>query len=633
MDGGDQSQSPVLLHAIRWGRLLALVLAVVFVAIFGESGSLAFLALAVGMLGGVFPTLLVSQRLYDRGRPKAALVAISCVLWLIALGTASRGALALAPAALILLVPAVVAIPYLSGRELFRHVSASISVCAVCAVLAALGSNAPSALSDPNLAYLAAAIVPLVTALFLLVVWSVASRDRGMVQELYRTTLALADSERSLESKVEDRTQQLARKVAEISDINEVARTVNATLELDVVMGRIRDGLRKVFDFDRMDLFLRDDTGETLRLDRQLGVDPDPELAAQLREAGISMAEADSVLVEAVRDGSTRCISELTPQLLAGLTPADQLVCALHPPKALLLCPLEIRGEVIGCMLFGNSQDFFELSGAHIGSIRRYVTPIATAIQNARLFEEAERARESAVEANRAKSAFLASVSHELRTPLAAIIGYTELLQEDAEDEGQAGILPDLDKIHTASKHLLELINGVLDLAKIEAGKLELYVEELDVAELLRGVLPTVKPLLKKNENQLETSGLDTLGAMRSDATKLRQVLFNLLSNAAKFTEKGSIRLEATREDDWLSFVVSDTGIGMREDQLARVFDEFAQADATTSKTYGGTGLGLPISRKLCRLLGGTLEASSEPGRGSRFEVRLPAHAPERSTG
>jgi signal transduction histidine kinase len=206
-------------------------------------------------------------------------------------------------------------------------------------------------------------------------------------------------------------------------------------------------------------------------------------------------------------------------------------------------------------------------------------------------------------------------------------------LQEDAEDEGQAGILPDLDKIHTASKHLLELINGVLDLAKIEAGKLELYVEELDVAELLRGVLPTVKPLLKKNENQLETSGLDTLGAMRSDATKLRQVLFNLLSNAAKFTEKGSIRLEATREDDWLSFVVSDTGIGMREDQLARVFDEFAQADATTSKTYGGTGLGLPISRKLCRLLGGTLEASSEPGRGSRFEVRLPAHAPERSTG
>jgi signal transduction histidine kinase/DNA-binding response OmpR family regulator len=242
-------------------------------------------------------------------------------------------------------------------------------------------------------------------------------------------------------------------------------------------------------------------------------------------------------------------------------------------------------------------------------------------------------ARDAAMEANRAKSTFLANMSHELRTPLNAILGYSEMLQEEAQDAGQGDLVPDLQKIHSSGRYLLELINGVLDLSKIESGKMEIYLERFDVAELVRGVEGTIQPLVRKNGNTLEVSGLEGLGSMRSDVTKVRQVLFNLLSNASKFTKEGVIRLDARRESgtsgDRLSFTVSDTGIGMTPVQLARVFEEFTQADTSTTREYGGTGLGLPISKKFCEMLGGTLEASSEAERGSRFGATLPAETAE----
>ncbi len=245
---------------------------------------------------------------------------------------------------------------------------------------------------------------------------------------------------------------------------------------------------------------------------------------------------------------------------------------------------------------------------------------------------EAVEAREIAQEANQAKSAFLANMSHELRTPLNAIIGYSEMLQEEARDDGNESYLPDLSKILVSGRHLLELINGVLDLAKIESGKMDVYLEEFDVAELVKGVEGTILPLVRKNSNQIELSGLDDLGRMHSDVTKLRQMLFNLLSNACKFTQEGEVRLEAERiteaGEDWLHLRVTDSGIGMNEEQLAKVFDEFSQADASTTKEYGGTGLGLPITKKFCEMLGGSIIATSEPGQGSTFEIRLPARAP-----
>ena len=241
-------------------------------------------------------------------------------------------------------------------------------------------------------------------------------------------------------------------------------------------------------------------------------------------------------------------------------------------------------------------------------------------------------AREGALEASRAKSEFLANMSHELRTPLNAIIGYSEMLMEEAQDSGQEDAVPDLDRILVSGRYLLTLINGVLDLSKIEAGKMDVYLERFDVRELVEGVVGTIQPLIRKNANALQVGDLAGLGAMHSDVTKLRQTLFNLLSNASKFTERGTIHLDVAREtvegDEWLCFTVTDSGIGMTPAQLDRIFEAFSQADASTTREYGGTGLGLAITKQFCQMLGGGITANSEPGRGSTFEIRLPARAP-----
>ena len=238
-------------------------------------------------------------------------------------------------------------------------------------------------------------------------------------------------------------------------------------------------------------------------------------------------------------------------------------------------------------------------------------------------------AKEAAEQANRTKSAFLANMSHELRTPLNAIIGYSEMLQEEAADSGQEDAIPDLKKIHAAGKHLLALINDILDLSKIEAGKMELYLETFDVKSLVDDVSSTIHPLIERNANTLEIKCPPDIGHMHADVTRVRQVLFNLLSNASKFTEKGTVSIHVTRDEspdgDWITFRVSDTGIGMTPDQLGRLFQAFTQADASTSRKYGGTGLGLVICRRFCQMMGGDVSVASEPGKGSVFIVSLPA--------
>ena len=245
---------------------------------------------------------------------------------------------------------------------------------------------------------------------------------------------------------------------------------------------------------------------------------------------------------------------------------------------------------------------------------------------------ELEEARELSEVANRTKSQFLANMSHELRTPLNAIIGYSEILQEDAADSGQEQLVPDLKKIEGAGRHLLGLINDILDLSKVEAGKMDVFIEDIEISSLLDEVTSIITPLVARNGNKLELRLADRVGSMRTDRTKVKQCLLNVLSNASKFTQDGKLTIEVERHETdrpMIQIRISDTGIGMSEEQLGRLFQAFSQADASTTKKFGGTGLGLAITRHFCRLLGGDINVTSQVGVGSAFTINLPDQAAE----
>ena len=242
---------------------------------------------------------------------------------------------------------------------------------------------------------------------------------------------------------------------------------------------------------------------------------------------------------------------------------------------------------------------------------------------------ELEQARDVAEAATKAKSLFLANMSHELRTPLSVIIGHTELLQEMSQELGYEQLLPKLQRIRISGNHLLTVISNLLDLSKIEAGKMVFYLETFDVPTLVNDVGAMLQPVIEKNANNLELDCPHDLGSMHADLTKVRQVLFNLLDNAAKFTNQGTIRLTVRREDEaqtaWINFSVVDTGIGLEAQQIQNLFQEFTQADSSTTRQYGGTGLGLALSRHYCRMMGGDITATSLGlGKGSTFNIRLP---------
>ncbi|MFZ5495019.1 MAG: response regulator [Verrucomicrobiota bacterium] len=294
----------------------------------------------------------------------------------------------------------------------------------------------------------------------------------------------------------------------------------------------------------------------------------------------------------------------------------------------------------------GEIGELIESFNAMLGTIEAKTAEIEqarTAAENAKeQLEEANRTLEARVEdrtkllakavkdaeeASKAKSSFLAKMSHELRTPLNAIIGYSEILREDAVDEGDTRTAEDLDKVLNAARHLLGLINDVLDISKIEAGKMELYLEDFDLAKIVNEVIATAQPLIAKKGNTLALDCPPGIGTIHADATKVRQMLLNLLSNASKFTEKGTITLKATRhpDEDAIELAVSDTGIGMTPEQLGRLFQAFSQADASTTSKYGGTGLGLAISKQFAQMMNGDITVTSTHGVGSTFTIRLPA--------
>jgi signal transduction histidine kinase len=293
--------------------------------------------------------------------------------------------------------------------------------------------------------------------------------------------------------------------------------------------------------------------------------------------------------------------------------------------RTILAVPLLAQGTPFGAILLRRTKvELF--SDKQIELVSTFADQAVIAIENVRLFDEIQDKSRQLAEASQHKSQFLANMSHELRTPLNAIIGVSEMLREDAEALKQD--LEPLDRVLGAGRHLLALINDILDLSKIEAGRMELHLESFALAPLIDGVIKTIEPLAAKNGNQVAVHCDAEIGTMHADEMRLRQALLNLMSNANKFTDRGTITIDASQQQengrDWITLAVTDTGIGMTPEQMGNLFQEFAQASSTTASKYGGTGLGLVISRRFCQMMGGDITVESEPGRGSTFTIRLP---------
>jgi len=314
-------------------------------------------------------------------------------------------------------------------------------------------------------------------------------------------------------------------------------------------------------------------------------------------------------------------------QIADVLDDADYALTAIRQigVRTLLGIPLLREGISIGIIVLMR-RSVRTFNDRQIELATTFADQAVIAIENVRLFDEIQDKSRQLAEASQHKSQFLANMSHELCTPLNAIIGVSEMLREDAEAAKQD--TEPLDRVLGAARHLLALINDILDLSKIEAGRMELHLETFPLAPVIQNVVKTIEPMATKNGNSLAIECPADIGTIHADQTRIRQSLLNLASNANKFTEKGTITIAAHQRQesdrDWITIAVADTGIGMTPEQMGKLFQEFSQASSTTASKYGGTGLGLVISRRFCQMMGGDITVESELGRGSTFTIRLP---------
>jgi GAF domain-containing protein/CheY-like chemotaxis protein/HAMP domain-containing protein len=424
-------------------------------------------------------------------------------------------------------------------------------------------------------------------------------------------------------TELRQRTDELGRSVGELQALGEVSQAVNSTLELETVLSTIVTKAVQLSNTEAGAIYVLDERDREFHLRATYGMDRDLIDALSQRHIGfdesnvtLALANREPIQVADLRDDPPSELNDLI--LRAGY-------------RARLMAPL-FRGTDIVGLLVVRRRTPGAFPQNTVDLIKTFAAQSVLAIQNARLFHEIdEKSRELEV-AGQHKSQFLANMSHELRTPLNAIIGYSEILQEEAADAGQNEIVPDLKKIEGAGRHLLGLINDILDLSKVEAGRMEVFLEDVELVPLLEEARALIVPLAEKNGNVLDLKLAEDIGTIHTDRTKLKQSLLNVLSNGSKFTENGRLTLVAERFADntgrpMVRFAISDTGIGMTEEQLGRLFQAFSQADASTTKKYGGTGLGLAISRQFCQLLGGDITVTSRPGEGSTFTIILPTRS------
>jgi GAF domain-containing protein/DNA-binding response OmpR family regulator len=423
------------------------------------------------------------------------------------------------------------------------------------------------------------------------------------------------------------RTGELARSVDELKALSEVSQAVSSTLDVATVLTTVVSRAVELSGTNGGAIYEYDEAAQEFHM--RAAHRMEEELVDVLRAAPIRLGEGTTGKAAATR--APVQVTDILDERQYGITRIRSVLARLGY-RSVLAVPLLLEQRIMGALTVWR-REVGSFPEEVVNLLQTFAAQSVLAIQNARLFREIEDKSRQLEVAGRHKSEFLANMSHELRTPLNAIIGYSEMLQEEAAELGAAGFVPDLKKIHAAGKHLLELINAVLDLSKIEAGKMELYLETFPVPTLIQDIAAAIQPLAAKNGNRLEVRCDAAAGAMRADLTKVRQALFNLLSNACKFTDHGIVSLTAAREPagggDWVTFRVSDTGIGMTPEQMTKLFQEFSQADAATTRKYGGTGLGLALSQRLCRMMGGAITVESEPGRGSTFTMRLPAEVAE----
>jgi GAF domain-containing protein len=412
------------------------------------------------------------------------------------------------------------------------------------------------------------------------------------------------------------RTDELARSVEELHALGDVTQAVNSTLDLQTVLDTIVAKATQLSGTEAGVIYVFDEANLEFQLRATYGMSAEVIAAIRGHHADFS---------EAVRAAT----QQRKPDQVTDLQPssrANKLVMRLGF-RARLVVPLLAFDRIVGALVVRRKSPG-EFSQGTIDLLQTFAAQSALAIQNARLFSEIQEKSHQLEMASEHKSQFVSSMSHELRTPLNAIIGLTEMMVSHAARFGTEKAQEPLQRVNRAGMHLLGLINQVLDLSKIESGKLELSPETVPVAPLIDEVIGTAKQLAEQNQNRLLVETQDNLGLLTVDPMRLRQILLNLLSNACKFTKQGEVSLRARKLSDggnWIEFAVTDTGIGMTPDQQAKVFEEFVQADASTAKRFGGTGLGLSITRKLAQMMGGDVTVTSVPGKGSVFTVRLPS--------